>query len=266
MKLFFATLCLTFIAMCNSGNQPPTTIELPGTSWQLESYTPANGTVTAAATSKKALLNFDASTPQLGGDTGCNGFGGEYTYEDGVITALLMSTKMYCQESAQQEGMIFNVFSEGATVSLKDGKLMLTAKSGELVYVKTTPATAEATPAISVEAQANVIAVEEAATADAAPTDGAEKSDGANTFTGLFRYMADAAIFTTCADNKRYSVLLEAAFADCEKSYQGMEKSGAPAFMVVEGEVIKNESTEGHREKLRITKLVSANSTDKCPG
>ncbi|MEL6357052.1 MAG: hypothetical protein AAFQ37_09000, partial [Bacteroidota bacterium] len=85
----------------------------------------------------------------------------------------------------------------------------------------------------------------------------------AGRYVGLFRYMADAAIFTSCEDDKRYSVELSGAFIDCEKVYRRMNKNGEPAFMVLDGEVVKNQG-EGPAEILRIKKLVSANTTSKC--
>jgi len=244
-----------------------TLTDLSSTQWELVSYRTANGEVLASSVDEhqKATLQFD-SEGKIGGHSECNTFGGDATMKNGTLQASLFATKRYCKEVAEQENTIMTVFNEGATLGKNGDQLVLTNGDRQLVYrpatgkvkslaVETSPQPKEYEKTIEVEPKEELSkAPEEAVT---------KQLTESNRFVGLFRYMADAAVFTSCTDDKRYAVELSGAFVECEKAYSSMNKSGEPAFMVLDGEVVKNQG-EGPKEILRITKLISANTTTKC--
>ena len=251
---------------CNT-SKPMTLNDLSNSQWELVSYRNSGGEVKASAIDQNqpATLHFDAEG-KIGGHSGCNAFGGEPVIKDGRLQASLFSTKRYCKEMADQENTIMSVFETGAIPSKKGELLVLTNEDHQLVYRPTK----EKAKSLAVETNpkpttytATAVGEKPSGNQTESLNDSAKALPQSNRFVGLFRYMADAALFTSCTDQKRYAVELSGAFADCEKAYNSMNKSGAPAFMVLDGEVVKNKG-EGPAEILRITKLVSANTTSKC--
>lgn len=86
-----------------------------------------------------------------------------------------------------------------------------------------------------------------------------------STYTGLFIYMADAAVFTPCGGKMIPVESSSPGYANCEKTYMGMEKMGEPALMTVEGYLVDNPNPEGKKELLRITKLLASSNEKACP-
>jgi heat shock protein HslJ len=103
--------------------------------WELVSY----GDASAPA---PALPGVDTSIAfgsdgQFGGNVGCNGFGAEYKVSGNKVTFdAVMSTMMYCEEIADQEGAVIGMVSEATlTFSLDGDVLTLTSADGSSVLV-----------------------------------------------------------------------------------------------------------------------------------
>jgi uncharacterized lipoprotein NlpE involved in copper resistance len=89
-----------------------------------------------------------------------------------------------------------------------------------------------------------------------------------NIFSGEFAYMADAAYFINCSTNGRYSVLMQDAFPELEKTYLEVvgEKAGSRVYVVVEGAMqSKPAGEEGNfRGALKVSKVHSVNADKNC--
>lgn len=103
--------------------------------WRLTSYGP-EGSLNPAVADSNAELTFNEDGT-VNGNSGCNGFGGEYTVEGDQITfSELFSTLMACEEPLMsQEGAVFQVLNGGASFTI-DGET-LTITNGEAVLVFT---------------------------------------------------------------------------------------------------------------------------------
>ncbi|MEM1428856.1 MAG: YbaY family lipoprotein [Pseudomonadota bacterium] len=64
---------------------------------------------------------------------------------------------------------------------------------------------------------------------------------------GLFRYMADAALFEECLTGRSYPVAMEGAYIDAERGYLALDglEAGAPVFAVLEGRLAMRPAMEG---------------------
>lgn len=124
-----------------------------------------NATVTEADSKTEAMTNKDIPTPsawrivscerdgktmvavndrgfvairdgQIGGNTGCNNFGGEWTGStakmkvDGV-----MATKMFCSDSNEQESVVLATLNGTVTTTLK-GELLTLSGSGNTIALQ----------------------------------------------------------------------------------------------------------------------------------
>ena len=89
--------------------------------WRIVEFT-ANGKTSPALNDKGFVALRDG---QIGGHTGCNAFGGEYT---GSATKMkvggVMATKMYCQEVSEQERAVLDLFNGTVTAEM-DGKMLV---------------------------------------------------------------------------------------------------------------------------------------------
>lgn len=83
------------------------------------------------AANDKAFVAIRAG--EIGGHTGCNAFGGEWTGDPGKMKVPgVMSTKMFCSECADQERLILDLLN-GTVAAAVDGKeLTLSGKAGKL--------------------------------------------------------------------------------------------------------------------------------------
>jgi heat shock protein HslJ len=85
-------------------------------------------------TGGKPFLQF-GEAGQLGGNTGCNGFFGEYNLQGNNLTMLIQgATKMYC-EGVNEEAFI-ELMQKVETYTLKGEELRLFAKGKELAVLK----------------------------------------------------------------------------------------------------------------------------------
>jgi len=123
--LFFA-LVLTLTA-CSS-----TKPDLGG-EWQLVSYGDA-ASPTPALPNVETSITFESG--QMGGNVGCNGFGGEYDLRGDKITFNgIMSTMMFCDGTSTQEQGVLAVFSDNVAlqVQVNGDSLTITSADGASV-------------------------------------------------------------------------------------------------------------------------------------
>lgn len=129
-KILIGLFTLLILTACSGA--APESIE---GRWQLISHGSASS-LTPAEEDVEAFIEFGADG-QLGGNVGCNGFGGEYTVEDNVITfGPIISTKMFCEGPVgEQEATTLSVLSESATFDLDGDTLTISSADGSSVIV-----------------------------------------------------------------------------------------------------------------------------------
>lgn len=113
--------------------------DLAGTQWQLASYgTP--GAETPVASGSVVTLSFE-SADRLGGNGGCNSFGGEYTVQNNTLTISgVVSTLMACADSAvtQQEQVYLSALGAAYGFERLDNQLIIHYNSGQrLIFTRT---------------------------------------------------------------------------------------------------------------------------------
>jgi len=102
-------------------------------------------------------------------------------------------------------------------------------------------------------------------------TDSTEPSaavSGGVELTGMYTYMADAAMFEDCASGERLPVLIEAAHIDVERAYLEMRTDpGAPLLLTARFEVVERPPEPGMpvRKHLRVVKFDRFRPEDDCP-
>jgi heat shock protein HslJ len=130
--IFFLPLlliCAVLLTACTSGNS------LAGTTWTLVSYGDA-ANPTAAAVSVDTSLTFNKDGT-VGGNMGCNGFGGDYSIRDNIVTfENIFSTMMACEEPRMsQETTTFSIMNGDVTFVVDGGTLTLTSAADGRVLV-----------------------------------------------------------------------------------------------------------------------------------
>ncbi|PHI20149.1 hypothetical protein CEQ90_09370 [Lewinellaceae bacterium SD302] len=263
MKYLFFSLLLSFLAMCSTpkeSTEASATLTLAGTSWQLKNYQ-AIGKKMQAAQDDKARLFFNAEGG-IGGNTGCNSMGGDYQLKGNQLSIQAFSTEMYCEDIAEQELAINEIMRKTMTASIEGDQLILRRDNGQLVYVKAKKmAAAEKTSGNETPAQYDRNATQN----DGATTKANTVNNGPVEMTGLFRYMADAAIFIRCSDQQRFGVSMSGNFKAAEQAYTKMDKNGAPALMSLEVAVTRN-SGEGFPESITIQRVLTSSAESECGG
>jgi len=70
---------------------------------------------------------------------------------------------------------------------------------------------------------------------------------------GMFRYMADAALFRDCRNNKSYPVSMEGAYIELERAYlnSGIE-SGSEVMIKVKGRLLERPPMEGNHNIVKL--------------
>ena len=102
--------------------------------WSLVSYgNPANQT--SAVPDVDAFIEFKDG--QLGGNVGCNGFGGDYTIEgDNIVFGQMMATLMFCEGPVgDQESVTLSVLHDAAPYTLDGDLLTITSADGSAILV-----------------------------------------------------------------------------------------------------------------------------------
>ncbi|HEX5807478.1 MAG TPA: META domain-containing protein [Anaerolineales bacterium] len=134
MKKYLLLLFVLSLAVsaCTSQNSSEA---LPG-SWTLTSYGPAGAPVLAVADSGAQLTFNEDGT--VTGNSGCNGFSGDYTVEANEITfGQIVSTLMACEDARmQQEEAVHRVLTDTATYEIEGNTLTLTNNDMVLVFSK----------------------------------------------------------------------------------------------------------------------------------
>lgn len=129
-KLIIGLLALFMLAACAGG----TSASIAG-QWELVSHGSASSQ-TPAAEGVDTSIEFK-SDGTLGGNVGCNGFGGDYDVDGNTITfGPIVSTLMFCEGPVgEQETTTFNVFFESATFVLDGDTLTITSADDASVIV-----------------------------------------------------------------------------------------------------------------------------------
>lgn len=127
-RLFIGLLAAFTIAACAGGASE----SIEG-QWALVSYGPTSSQTPALPDVETSIEFMDG---RMGGNVGCNGFGGEYEVDGGSITfGPVVSTMMFCEDIADQESGTLAVFQEEATFVLDGDRLTITSADGASVIV-----------------------------------------------------------------------------------------------------------------------------------
>ncbi len=124
--LFFGVACHPKPATYEQGDQTPITamqnIPIPS-GWDIVRCE-SEGRVVPAANDRGFVA---IRENQIGGNTGCNAFGGDWSAKDGRMEVpSVMATKMYCEDAADQERVVLGLLNGTVACSLQDdGSLIL---------------------------------------------------------------------------------------------------------------------------------------------
>lgn len=134
MKKFLITLFIVSIAIsaCSEQNTAEPGEALIG-SWKLTSYGAPSSPLPVVENSEAQLTFNDDGT--VTGNSGCNGFGGNYTVEgDQVTFSEIVSTLIACDEPLMsQEGVVLQVMADSVTYNVDGNTLTLTGDGMVLV-------------------------------------------------------------------------------------------------------------------------------------
>ncbi len=126
-KIFLMiTLVLLVLAACSNKNA-----DITG-EWKLVSYGAASNP-TPAIQNVDTSIKFEANG-NVGGNVGCNSFGGNYDINaDKIAFNSIVSTMMFCEATSAQESAVLGVFSDNMKlpVQLNDDTLKITSANGE---------------------------------------------------------------------------------------------------------------------------------------
>ena len=127
IKTISLTILILGIIMSACSSNP----SLDGTNWKLTHLAGQ-----AVLTETEVTLNLDKET--LGGNDGCNSYGGSYT-SDGTTIKIgkdIISTLMYCNDQIQtQTNAFYQALLDATTYKLTSGKLSLLDSSGTVLAV-----------------------------------------------------------------------------------------------------------------------------------
>ena len=86
--------------------------------------------------------------------------------------------------------------------------------------------------------------------------------------TGLYTYMADAAVFEDCDGGMRYPVLIEMAHVEVERNYLQLRPApGQPLLLTARFSVVTRAPEPGMppREHLRVVEFIAFEQVGDCP-
>jgi heat shock protein HslJ len=123
------------ISACSAQRTEEPAASLIG-AWKLTSYDPASSP-TPAVEGTEAGITFNEDGT-VAGNTGCNGFGGNYTVEgDQVTFSEIVSTLIACEEPIMsQEAAVLQVLTDAATYQIEGNTLTLTNNDIVLVLAR----------------------------------------------------------------------------------------------------------------------------------
>ncbi|HSL30952.1 MAG TPA: META domain-containing protein [Anaerolineales bacterium] len=132
MKKYLLTL-FVFVLALTACSAEGSSASLVG-SWRLTSYGPPDA-LSPAVEGSEANITFNEDGT-LGGNSGCNGYGGNYTVEGSQITFNeIISTLIFCEEPlGGQEAAVYQVLTETATYEIDGNTLTLTNNDRVLVF------------------------------------------------------------------------------------------------------------------------------------
>ena len=91
-----------------------------------------------------------------------------------------------------------------------------------------------------------------AAASTGTPEDNSEPPSGM-ALEGMFRYMADAAIFRDCRSGKKFPVAMEAGYIDLERAYlESREEPGSELMVRLRGRYLERPAMEGDRKEVQL--------------
>jgi heat shock protein HslJ len=134
IQIFAAVFLLAAVLLAACAGSTPDSI---AGQWKLVSYGPSDAPgQTPAAADVETSIEFDAEG-RMGGNVGCNGFGGDYTVDgDTIEFGPIVSTMMFCEGPVgEQEGATLAVFQETAKFMLDGDMLTITSADGNSVIV-----------------------------------------------------------------------------------------------------------------------------------
>jgi heat shock protein HslJ len=116
----------TLLAACTGGSG---SASISG-EWELVSYGNA-ASPTPALPDVETTISF-GEDGRFGGNVGCNGFGAEYKVSGNQVTFdAIVSTMMYCADTAEQESAVLGILSDSVLRFKLDGRLLtLTSADG----------------------------------------------------------------------------------------------------------------------------------------
>ncbi len=245
--LFPVLLLLPLLFTCNptatqgggdaGATSPEKNVPSIPSAWTIVSYSVNGNDFTPAVSPGSVLIEAD----QIGGNTGCNSFGGSWSGgPERMQIPSLMSTYMFCDAVAEQETALLSLLKGEVLTEIEtDGHLLL--KRGDLQF--------------------RLAPDPEHVFATIEPTTGEPKL-----MSGLFIYLADAAVFKRCSDGQRFGVLPEGdAYLATERAYLNAGPGGEWQRVELVGEVMENTEEEGLPYNLRITELVGFSAGGQCP-
>lgn len=93
-----------------------------------------NGKTVAAVNDKGFIAIRDG---QIGGNSGCNGFGGDWTGNASKMKVPgVMATKMYCEDAAEQERMVFDLLNGTVATNVSGNELTMTGSGITLTLTR----------------------------------------------------------------------------------------------------------------------------------
>jgi heat shock protein HslJ len=137
VKKYLLTLLILSLAIsaCSAQRSEEPAASLIG-AWKLTSYGPASSPTPAAEDTEAGLTFNEDGT--VAGNSGCNGFGGNYTVEGAQVTfSEIVSTLIACEEPLMsQEEAVLKVLTDATTYQIEGNTLTLTNDDIALVLTR----------------------------------------------------------------------------------------------------------------------------------
>ncbi|MFT5988924.1 MAG: heat shock protein HslJ [Neolewinella sp.] len=145
MRISLISCCLCLFLACACQPKPDASVGITKLGQVMASNIPtpsawkivscSSGGKTVDAVNKKGFVAIRDG--QIGGNTGCNSFGGEWT---GASTKMkvggVMATKMFCAEANEQEVMVLDVFNGTVAAKLSGKELTLSGGGTTLLLTR----------------------------------------------------------------------------------------------------------------------------------
>ena len=135
MKTYSAlAVLLLLVAACSSDDEPISSPEIEGPTWQLVDGT-VDGEPVQPPASHPITLRFEDGV--AGGTASCNGYGGDYQIDGNVLTlGPLANTEMGCEppETMSAESLFLRGLGKVRLVEIEDPNLVLTGDGVELSF------------------------------------------------------------------------------------------------------------------------------------